>query len=142
MLDKDFDVFIVDAYNRFPVYEFKKIARRIRRRAPLILVTHLGLVRDMEPLMEIKWDAIVVFDKRFIDEVLVFFGTDILRKTVIIPYPYAIIDDVKPYRPDYARDKILFITYGRQPFNEYLDYIRVLRRLSREYKISILDYKK
>lgn len=135
ILNEDYDVFIVEAYNRFPVYEFKKIARRIRKKAPLILVTHLGLVRDTEPLMEIKWDAIVVFDKRFIDEVLIFFGRDILRKTVIIPYPYAIVDDVKPYRPDFAKDKILFITYGRQPFNEYLDYIRVLRKLSKEYEL-------
>ncbi len=130
---EDFDVFIVEAYNRFPVEEFKKIAKRIRKRAPLILVTHLGYIRDTEPLMEIEWDAIVVFDKRFIDEIIKFFGEKIVRKTVIIPYPYAIINDVLPRRPDFAKGKILFITYGRQPIIEYLDYIRVLRKLEKKY---------
>ncbi|WFO75830.1 glycosyltransferase family 4 protein [Desulfurococcaceae archaeon MEX13E-LK6-19] len=130
---EDFDVFIVEAYNRFPVEEFKKIAKRIRKRAPLILITHLGYIRDTEPLMEIEWDAIVVFDKRFIDEIIKFFGEKIVRKTVIIPYPYAIINDVLPRRPDFAKGKILFITYGRQPIVEYLDYIRVLRKLKKKY---------
>lgn len=133
VIKKDFDVFIVESYNRFPIYEFKKVAQRIKKVAPLILILHLGLVRDVEPLMEIDWDAIVVYDERFINEILVYFDKSVLERTVVIPYPYAIVEGVKPYRPYFAKNKILFITYGRQPFNEYIDYIRVLRKIEGKY---------
>ena len=135
ILKWDFDIFIVESHVRFPIYEFKKVVNKIKRKAPILLVLHLGYIRDVEPFMEIKWDAITVFDRRFIDEILVVFGSDIIKKVFEIPYPYVILNEVKPYRPDFAKGKILFITYGRQPLMEYLDYIRALRKLSQKYDI-------
>ncbi len=135
LLNEDYDVLVVEGYQRLPIKHLRKIAGKLKRKAKLVLVVHTGYIRDLEPYMKIPWDAITVFDKRFVDEMIKFFGVEALDKTVIIPYPHAIIDDVEPFRPEFGRDKIVFITYGRQPIQEYLDYLRVLRRLSIEYDI-------
>ncbi len=135
VLREDYDVFIVEGYQRFPIYEFKKIVNEVKRKAPLVLVVHVGYVRDLDPYMEINWDAIVVFDKRYANEMIALYGKNALEKTIIIPYPFAVIDGARPYRPDFAKDKVLFITYGRQPLFEYYDYLQALRRLSMKYDI-------
>ena len=135
ILDDQFDVFVVEGYNRFPVNEFQKISKILKRRMPLILVLHLAYIRDVEPLMRIDWDAITVFDQRYIDEILRPFGKDVANKAKIIPYPYAVIDEIEPIRPSFAGEKILFITYGRQPVHELLDYIRALREVVKRYDV-------
>ncbi|MET1159913.1 MAG: glycosyltransferase family 1 protein [Thermoprotei archaeon] len=135
ILNADYDVFVVEGYQRLPVNELRKIAPEIKKKAKLVLVVHTGYVRDLEPLMRIDWDLITVFDKRFINELIRFFGVKAIRKTKIVPYPFLVIDDVKPYRPEYAENKLLFITFGRQPIIEYLDYIRVLRKLAKKYDL-------
>ena len=134
ILDDDYDAFIVEGYARFPIKVFKKISSKIKRKAPLILVLHTSNIRDTEPFMSIDWDAIVVFDRRYIDEILTTYGSHIVKKAIEIPYPHAIID-AKPYRPKFAEDKILFFTFGRQPVYEYLDYVYALRSLSRKYDL-------
>ena len=135
ILKEDFDIFLVEAYNRFPVNEFRHVAYEIRRRVPIVLVLHLGLIRDVEPLTGFGWDVITVYDERFINEVLKPLGKDLVEKALIIPYPYAIINDVTAERPYFAEGKILFITYGRQPPVEYIDYVRALRKIQRKYDI-------
>ncbi|OYT40788.1 MAG: glycosyl transferase family 1 [Desulfurococcales archaeon ex4484_58] len=135
ILSEEYDILIVEGYQRLPVEKLARIIKKIKNRTKLILVVHTGFIRDLEPYMKIDWDAIVVFDERYINEMVRFFGERYVKKTVVIPYPHAIIDDVEPYRPDFAKDKLLFITYGRQPISEYLDYIRVLRRLYNEYDL-------
>jgi len=131
----DYDILVVEGYQRFPVREFSKVARRIKERAKLVLVVHTGYVRDLEPFMRINWDSIVVFDERYLNEIVKHFGEVVVRKTSIIPYPHAVLDDIRAYRPEFTDDKILFISYGRQPVQEYLDYVRVLRKLAREYSL-------
>jgi len=134
VLREDYDVFIVEAYNRFPVSEFSKIAGRIKKKAPIVMVLHLGFIRDVEPLINIDWDAITVFDKRFINELLKpLGGKDVVEKTTIIPYPYAIVNNVAAERPPFTEGRLLFITYGRQPPEEYIDYVRALRRLQSKH---------
>jgi len=144
LLRDDYDVFIVESVNRFPVYEFKKIASKIKEKAPLILVMHLGYIRDTDPLMEIDWDKIVVFDRRYVEEIFSVYGRGVEEKIVEIPYPCPIID-VEPIRPKSLEGEFLFFTFGRQPVMEYLDYVRALRKLSERYNFKYLvirsDYK-
>lgn len=137
LLEEDYDALIVEGYHRFPIMEFSKVASRIKRRATLILVVHVGYLRDLIPYMSIDWDAIVVFDKRYVKELIAPCKASVLSRTYIIPYPHAIVDDdIMPFRPAFAKDKILFITYGRQPLQEYYDYIHALRRISERYDIA------
>ena len=136
ILEENYDIFIVEAYNRFPINEFGEIIDEVKKKAPIVLVLHLGFIRDVEPLTDLKWDAITVFDKRFIKEVLKPLDKDIAKNTIIIPYPYAIINGVIAERPPFAEGKTLFITYGRQPPEEYIDYVRVLRKLQGKYDIT------
>ena len=138
VLSEDYDVFIIEGYQRFPVQEFRKIVHRIRKSSILVLIVHVGLRRDIEPYLEIPWDAIVVFDERFINELLRPYGEEVINKTVVIPYPYLVLSDVEPYRPNFADGKILVITYGRQPLCEYYDYIRALRRLVMDDNYNIV----
>ena len=138
ILENDYDAFIVESVNRFPVNEFKRIASKIRKKAPLILVMHLGYIRDADPLMEINWDGIVVFDSRYVREILSIYGKRVEEKVVEIPYPCPILDDVKPARPKSLKGGFLFLTFGRQPMWEYLDYVRALRRLSERYDFKYL----
>ena len=135
LLTEDYDVLVVEGYQRLPVKKLRRVAGKLKKKTKLVLVVHTGYLRDLEPLMKIPWDAITVFDHRFIDEMIRYFGLEVVKKTVIIPYPHAIIEGVKPYRPEFAKDRILFITYGRQPIVEYLDYLRTLRKLVAEYDL-------
>ncbi len=135
ILNEDYDIFVVEAYNRFPINEFRKISAEVRKKAPIVMVLHLGFIRDFEPLADLRWDAITVFDERFINEVLKPFGEAVVSKATIIPYPYAVIEGVIAERPPFAEGKLLFITYGRQPPEEYIDYVRALRKLQSKYDI-------
>ncbi len=131
----DYDILVVEGYHRLPVKKLYRVVKKIHGRTCLVLVVHTLFLRDLEPLMKINWDTIIVFDKRYIDEMIKYFGKEALDKTVIIPYPYATPRFIKPYRPSFAEDKKLFITYGRQPVYEYMDYIYVLDKLSRKYDL-------
>ncbi|RLG90047.1 MAG: glycosyl transferase family 1 [Candidatus Hecatellales archaeon] len=136
ILREDYEVFVVESYVRFPVYEFKRISGRIRRKAPLIQINHLGCFGDATPFMEIDWDAIIVFDKRYIEEIFAHYGREVLSKVFEIPYPYAIIEKISPFRPKFAEGKFLFFSFGRQPVREYFNYIHALRRLRSRYDIA------
>lgn len=135
LLNEDYDILLVEGYQRLPVKHLKKIIKQLKRKAKLVLVVHTGYIRDLLPYMKIPWDAITVFDTRYINELIKIIDPRVVEKTIVIPYPHAIIDDVKPFYPEFGRNKIVFITYGRQPVAEYLDYLKVLQRLNMEYDI-------
>ena len=60
ILEDDYDAFIVESVNRFPVNEFRRIASKIREKAPLILVMHLGYIRDTDPLMAVSYTHVTL----------------------------------------------------------------------------------
>jgi len=138
LLEEDYEALIVELYTRLPVSELKKISAKIKGKAKLIGVLHLGYPRDIKPILEIEWDAITIFDKRCLDELLSRYVEEIPGRVEEIPYPFAIVKKVQPIRPEFAEDKIFFFTFGRQPDLEYVDYIRALRRLSSSYDLVYL----
>jgi len=129
ILEKDYDVLIAELYGRLPIAEFAKIADKIREKSKLIGVIHVGYRRDIEPILKIKWDALVIFDERYYNELLRGHDLSGIGKIEEIPYPFAILEDVSPIRPSFAEEGSLLFTYGRQPELEYVDYVRALRKI-------------
>lgn len=130
ILGGEHDALIVQSYIRFPVKRFEEIAAKVRENCPLILVVHVGYIRQLDPLMGIDWDAIVVFDERYVEEMLAAYGADVVDKVVQIPYPCAVVEGVKAFRPGFAESRPLFFSFGRQRPHDYLDYLYALKLLA------------
>ena len=128
VLEGDYDVLVVEIYNRLPVSKLTEIHEKIRRKAKLVGVLHLAWRRDIPPTLKIGWDAIVIFDKRYYNELLARYDLSNVGRVEEIPYPFAVVD-APPTRIEEAGEKFLFFTYGRQPELEYLDYVRGLREV-------------
>lgn len=141
---EDIDVLIVETYNRFPLNEFAEAVHRLRRRFPLVAVVHNSTVREVVPLVrKVKWDAIVVFDKRYRQELFSVFDDTIHARIREIPYPHLTPDlsRIRPERPPgVGGDETLYISYGRQPLQEYADYVFALREMAenRRFKYWII----
>ena len=126
----DADVVIVEGYSRLPWLALRPwLADAKRRGAAAILVVHHMLPRDLEPLLEDidLWDYITVFDDRFaalVERV----EPRASEKTRIIPYPHLVLEAEAVDRPDVGDAAVLF-SFGRQPPNEYIDYLRAVKRL-------------
>ncbi len=134
--NEDYDVLVIEGYYRLPVLKLRQIIKRIQRKGvPVIMVLHEYNWERTKPLLLLPTNRIVVFDQRFIDEILIPNTKHILHKVKIIPYPVEKPINVESYRPAFAENKILFITFGRQPPEEYTDFIKALRIISRRYDI-------
>ncbi len=136
----DIDVLIVETYNRFPLNEFAEAVHKLRRRFPLIAVVHNATIREVVPIVKrVKWDAIVVFDKRYRQELFGVFDDTLHSKIKEIPYPYLTPDltSLTPERPPEAsEEETLYISYGRQPLQEYADYIFALREMAEKKRFK------
>lgn len=131
LLSLDYDVFILESYKQIPYEEMNGLMPKIRRKAKAILVVHNGNGGELERLNLNLFDAIVVFDERYLREVLNGRG----EKVYIIPYPCHPVVEGSWRRLDFAEGKIVFFSFGRQPIQEYGDYLAVLEKLSRKYDL-------
>ncbi len=126
-----FDVFLIEGYFRLPVRALKNIVEKIKRSGtPVVLVLHEYNVERSKPLMELPSDAIVVFDERFIREILQPLKID-LGKVRVISYPVLRPNTRDVVRPHFAEGKTLFFSFGRQPPEEYVDFYEALRTIRR-----------
>ncbi len=135
VLGHDYDVFIVEGYERLPVKKLGEIFPEIKKRAHTVLVLHVGTPEQAREYLKLDFDAITVFDERFVRELLAPYMDRLRGRVHIVPYPCAVIEDYKPYRPEFATDKTLFFTFGRQPVEEYRDYIAALDIIAKRYDI-------
>jgi len=125
---------LVEFYGRIPYISLGKLLRKLRKDSKITVVVHSTTLEEVKGLIMIPYDTIVVFDERYINELLSKIG--ISRENIsVIPYPCVENVDVKPYRPDFAHDKILFFSFGRQPSDEYKDFIEALSRLRSRYDL-------
>ncbi len=126
ILSMDLDALIIESYTSIPYRYVEELVIEIKKRRgyPVILVVHEGSREDIKYSRLDIFDSIVVFDERYIYEVLGGYGRDVY----IIPYPCN-----PPVEKSYKKlgDVIKFFTYGRQPINEYNPYLNALDRLYR-----------
>ncbi len=135
ILEHDFDVFVVEAYARQPLEKLRRLIELVRRRARTVAIIHGYKREHTDPFALMGFDAYVVFDERYINELLKPFLDRIGNKIHIIPYPCTPPLNIKPERPGFAEGKILFFSFGRQPPEEYRDYLEALRKLRRSYDL-------
>ena len=139
LLGDNYDILIVETYPRFPLQALVELSQKLRRKTPLIAVVHQSYIREIVPMVKMRWDAIVVFDKRYVTELFHIFGDRILRKIHIIPYPFLTpkTDSFNPVYPEEKKDyDYLFFSFGRQPLKEYSDYFFSLNELKSRYKLK------
>ncbi len=128
------DILIIELYNRLPYRSLSHLIDKLDSK--VVVVVHSTRKEELIPLNYIRYDAIVVFDERYINELLKDTYYDkIGSKTYIIPYPCVEPINVEPYKPSFAKGKVLFFSFGRQPYNEYAEYIEALRRLRSKYDL-------
>ena len=83
---EDYDVLVIEGYYRLPVLKLRQIIKRIQRKGvPVIMVLHEYNWERTKPLLLLPTNRIVVFDQRFIDEILIPNTKHILHKVKIIP---------------------------------------------------------
>ncbi len=137
LLEYDPDIIIVEAYYRLPMNSLRSVLVKAKSKGSrIVLVLHEGVAERAWRLLLAPFDKLVVFDHRWIREVLYPVRDLVCGKVEVIPYPCAEPPPgVRVYRPEWARGKILLVSFGRQPFEEYVDYVRALKLLSRRYSL-------
>lgn len=126
------DVIIVEAYPRLPWKVLPRVLERLRRDARILAVIHFATADEARVLKSVAdlIDAFVVFDYRWISEVLDEFFDHMLDRIHIIPYPCYTPTRIRS-RSRRSGSHVVFFSFGRQPCEEYEDFIRVLRKLRR-----------
>ncbi|HIH70127.1 MAG TPA: glycosyltransferase family 4 protein [Methermicoccus shengliensis] len=123
VLSEGLDVLIVESYASLPYDDIERLVRRIE--AKTIAVIHEGCRDDIRYTLD-AFDAIVVFDERYQREVV--YGYE--EKTRVIPYP---CHPVRRGNRRFAEDVLTFFSFGRQPVEEYHDFLRALDGISSKY---------
>jgi glycosyltransferase involved in cell wall biosynthesis len=80
----DYDIFVAEDHGMFPKDQLGKIFNRIRKKAKTIAVVHDGRLSEDPSYYQFKWDAIVSFDRRYIDFLQKGYEQ---KKLYEIPYP-------------------------------------------------------
>ncbi len=138
ILSEDFDVFIVESYASIPYKEIEEMLPKIKKKSRTIVIIHEGCRDHIKYSSLDIFDAVVVFDDRFIKEIVGSMCSP--EKIHIVPYP-CIYDEeyVRRRKKEINKEKgneITFFSFGRQPISEYNDYINALKKLRRKYNLT------
>ncbi len=127
VIEEDPDYLIVESYASIPYVHIERLMQKLD--CVRVAVIHEGRKRDIRYSDMRCFDAIVVFDERFLKEML----WDYREIVRIIPYPCHPV--VKGNRK-FAEDGLVFFSFGRQPEEEYSPYIEALDWLSKKYEFT------
>ena len=138
-LEFDYDFFVVQNLELFPIYELIKIFPQIKKKAKTILVIHEGnKSRFSEQHLAFDWDAIVCFDERYEKEFSQLLSPG---KFHIIPYPAHPIRTGNKSKArkelDLAEDQKIVFSYGIW-FHNRLPALTALQELSKEIPFKYL----
>ncbi len=131
------DIIIVEGYSRLPSRSIgEELLRAWSSGSRIVYVIHyFNYDEAAEHIRYLPPGAVAVFDERWLREVLYPYRNVIEAYTNVIGYPCAEPVEAQPYRPAGTEGKFLFFSFGRQPVEELLDYIRTLDMLSSKYDI-------
>ncbi len=128
VIRESFDILLVESYEKLPYRSVEDLVVRLRKEGiPSVAVVHEGMKEEVGYSFGI-FEKVIVFDERFKEEVVGGIGED---KVIVIPYPC--LPPVRRTREFGEGDRIVFTSFGRQPPEEYRDYLEALRRVRRHY---------
>lgn len=132
---EDYDILIVQGLALMPIQTLLKIWKKIK--AKKILVVHEGKLPTYEGFYKCEFDSIVCFDNRYKSMLLRRYPPD---KIHIIPYPChpVVKSNNVPARKksSISKEKIILFSFGRQPLEEYRDYLKVINELKGRYEVK------
>ncbi len=130
IISENLDILIVESYEKLPYEDVEKLVLTLRKREiPSIAVIHEGRHSDLGYTTLDIFEIVFVFDDRFINEVVK--NKVSKAKVKILPYPCIPVSEGSR---KFAEDgTVVFFSFGRQPPEEYEDYIYALRDLKREF---------
>lgn len=140
LLKEDLDLLIVESYASLPKEKIEALLPEVKKKGTFILlVIHEGFKKDLQYRDPSIFNRVVVFDDRYIDELLEEWEGKV--PVEIVPFPCG---KVVENRRVFGEGGLRFITFGRQPENEYREFIEALDRLSTnmtfEYRIIRADH--
>ncbi len=132
VLEHEFDALIVESYASLPYADVERLAGEVD--AEVLLVVHEGGAEQLRYTSLEVFDRVVVFDERYVREVLA--GRVPAERVAIVPFPCHPVSRGKGRRR--RGGKLRFFSFGRQPVKEYAPYIAALDRLSESYELEYL----
>lgn len=135
VVNGDHDAILIESYERMPLADLGELIRRVRGKKTVVAVVHNSRRDDASVLASLRLDAYVVFDDRWLREMFGPYG-GIVDRVLTIPYPAATPPAVSAKVRAGEGGKLRFFSFGRQPVEEYRDFIAVLDRLSQRYDLE------
>ncbi len=131
---QDLDAVIIEGYSRLPVKALgDQVSAARRRGAATLMILHEGEPAHAARLLKhVPVDHVAVFDERWISEILYPLRDVFEARIHVVPYPCMEPLTRQPYRPEFAEGRKLIVSFGRQPLEEYTDYIRALTMIQDE----------
>jgi len=130
-----YDILVVQGLSLMPIQTLLKIWKKIK--AKKILVVHEGKLPTYEGFYKCEFDSIVCFDNRYKSMLLRRYPPD---KIHIIPYPcHTVVRSnsvLARKKSSISKKKIILFSFGRQPLEEYRDYLKVINELKGRYEVK------
>jgi len=134
------DMVLVEVYHRLPLSLAEELRDAAGRGASIALVLHTTSYEETRPYLEaFPVDKVAVFDERWLREVLYPYRNELEDRLVIASYPCLDPPAERPSLP-FLRESTqpLLATFGRQPIEELVDYVKALDILSQDYSFEYL----
>lgn len=138
---EDYDVLVIQGLELMPIPTLLETFPKIE--AKKVLVWHVGKLPIYKELYKLNFDAIVCFDSRFKNVLRGKYPGELIH---IIPFPCRSVakvkgdNDKKRARNELGipGDKTILFSFGKQPLNEYKDYLWLANELKGKYDLKYL----
>lgn len=128
ILDADFDLLFIEKPTSTPLGRLIEILPRLKKKARIMAVLHEGLIPVNPYFSRFDWDAISVFDERYLSLFSSTFSEDKMR---VVPFPCHPVElrsrSVERDKLGISRDAIVVLSFGR--VHKLEDVLRTMRDL-------------
>lgn len=138
---EDYDVLVIQGLELMPIPTLLEMFPKIEEKK--VLVWHVGKLPAYKEFYKLNFDAIVCFDFRFGNMLKEKYPEEIIH---IIPFPCRPVakvkgdNDKKRARNELGipGEKTILFSFGKQPLNEYKDYLWLANELKERYDLKYL----
>jgi len=139
ILDKDYDVFLLQHISPMPMKKLLRNAAKIKEKAKAVVVIHEGRPPGKD-VAEFPWDAVICFDHRYKSMLK---GTWDEDKIHVIPYPCHPVrqgDKLEVRKKlNLPRDKMIAMVYGIS-VHHYLHILPALERVNQKKPLELIVF--